>query len=181
MSTLALPVARRYGTRPAARHALDASRLALHLDRLYRAALGMTGSRHDAEDLVQEVCVKVLAKPRHLTNSDELGYLLRVLRNTYISQRRTAARRPAIAIAPEDFERFEGSGADPEQALAARELYDRIATLPEHQRDVLVAVDLLGLSYQDAADSLSVPVGTVMSRLFRARRALAAATATATA
>jgi RNA polymerase sigma-70 factor (ECF subfamily) len=181
MSTLALPVAHRYGTRPAARHTLDASRLALHLDRLYRAALGMTGSRHDAEDLVQEVCVKVLARPRHLTNRDELGYLLRVLRNAHISQRRTAARRPATAVDPEDFERFEGTGADPEQALAARELYDRIATLPEHQREALVAVDLLGLTYQEAADALSVPIGTIMSRLFRARRALAAASATATA
>jgi RNA polymerase sigma-70 factor (ECF subfamily) len=175
MSTLALPLARRYGTQAApARRVLDATRLSLHLDRLYRAALGLTGSSHDAEDLVQEVCVKVLAKPRHLTNDDELGYLLRVLRNTFISQRRTAARRPATAVAPEDFERFEGNGADPEQALAARELYDRIAALPEHQRDVLVAVDLLGLAYQEAATSLSVPVGTIMSRLFRARRALVA-------
>lgn len=154
-------------------HVLDANRLGDHLDRLYRAALGMTGSRADAEDLVQDVCVRVLAKPRLVSGGDDLGYLLRVLRNTHISKRRAAARRPAAATAPEDLERFEATAhADPERVLEARELYSRIATLPDHQRDVLVAVDLLGLSYKEAADTLGVPTGTVMSRLFRARKAL---------
>jgi RNA polymerase sigma-70 factor, ECF subfamily len=177
MSSLALPASRSAALpfRRPARRVLDASRLAIHLDRLYRAALGLTASPQDAEDLVQEVCLKILAKPRQLTGDDELGYLLRVLRNTFISQRRAAARRPATAVAPEDLERFEGNGADPDAALEARELYARIADLPTHQRDVLVAVDLLGLSYQEAATGMSVPVGTIMSRLFRARRALAAA------
>ena len=108
---------------------LDANRLGDHLDRLYRAALGMTGSPADAEDLVQDVCVKVLAKPRLVTGDDDLGYLLRVLRNTFISGRRTAARRPATATAPEDLDRHEANGgADPERAFEARELYARIAT-----------------------------------------------------
>ena len=110
-----------------------------------------------------------------VTGSDDLGYLLRVLRNTFISGRRTAARRPATATAPEDFERFEASGAGPERAVEVRELYAGIAELPDHQRDALVAVDLLGLSYKEAAASLKVPTGTIMSRLFRARQALAAA------
>jgi RNA polymerase sigma-70 factor, ECF subfamily len=154
---------------------LDASRLGRHLDRLFRAALGMTGNRHDAEDLVQDVCLRVLAKPRVLSADDDLGYLLRVLRNTFISQRRTAIRRPSTAVAPEDLERFESGSNDPATALEARELYAHIAALPEHQRDALAAVDLLGLSYKEAAASLKVPVGTIMSRLFRARQALAAA------
>jgi RNA polymerase sigma-70 factor (ECF subfamily) len=162
--------------RPAApTRVLDASRLGRHLDRLYRAALGMTGNRYDAEDLVQDVVVRVLAKPRMLSADDDLGYLLRVLRNTFISQRRSAVRRPATAVAPEDLERFESGTNDPTTALEARELYARIAALPEHQRDALAAVDLLGLSYKEAAASLKVPVGTIMSRLFRARQALAAA------
>jgi RNA polymerase sigma-70 factor (ECF subfamily) len=76
-------------------------------------------------------------------------------------------------MAPEDIERFESNAAaDPERAFEARQLYARIAELPEHQRDVLVAVDLLGLSYKEAAESLGVPTGTIMSRLFRARKAL---------
>jgi RNA polymerase sigma-70 factor, ECF subfamily len=173
MTTLALPAARtRHRDAP---RILDADRLGDHLDRLYRAALGLTGSPADAEDLVQDVYVRVLAKPRVVTGSDDLGYLMRVLRNTFISGRRTAARRPATATAPEDFERFEARGADPDHALEVRELYAGIAELPEHQRDALVAVDLLGLSYKEAAASLKVPTGTIMSRLFRARQALVAA------
>jgi RNA polymerase sigma-70 factor (ECF subfamily) len=157
----------------AAPHVLDANRLGDHLDRLYRAALGLTGSPADAEDLVQDVCVRVLVKPRLVSGDDDLGYLLRVLRNTFISNRRTAARRPAIAMAPEDLERFEAHAmADPERAFEANQLYARIAELPEHQRDVLVAVDLLGLSYKEAATGLDVPIGTIMSRLYRARQSL---------
>jgi RNA polymerase sigma-70 factor, ECF subfamily len=180
MTTLALTAplgasARRRPSALRAPHVLDANRLGDHLDRLYRAALGMTGSPADAEDLVQDVCVRVLAKPRLVSGGDDLGYLLRVLRNTYVSKRRATARRPSYATAPEDLERFEAAAhADPERVLEARELYRRIATLPDHQRDVLVAVDLLGLSYQEAADTLAVPIGTVMSRLFRARKSLVA-------
>ena len=179
MTSLAL-AAPRYGVsarlKPAAAapHVLDANRLGDHLDRLYRAALGMTGSPADAEDLVQDVCVRVLAKPRLLSNGDDLGYLLRVLRNTFISNRRSMARRPAVVTAPEDLERHEArNGSDPERAFEARQLYARIAELPEHQRDALVAVDLLGLSYKEAAATMDVPTGTIMSRLFRARQALA--------
>jgi RNA polymerase sigma-70 factor (ECF subfamily) len=176
MTTLAL-AATHVGVRTqpqTAPRVLDANRLGDHLDRLYRAALGMTGSPADAEDLVQDACVKVLAKPRLVTGDDDLGYLLRVLRNTFISSRRTVARRPATATAPEDLERFEAAGgADPVHAFEARELYARIAELPDHQRDALVAIDLLGLSYKEAAATLDVPTGTIMSRLFRARQALA--------
>jgi len=175
MTTLAL-AAPRYGVtaRPKpAPHVLDADRLGDHLDRLYRAALGLTGSPADAEDLVQDVCVKVLAKPRMVSGEDDLGYLLRVLRNTFISNHRTSTRRPATATAPEDLERFEARGTDPERAFEARELYARIAALPDHQRDALVAVDLLGLSYKEAAATLAVPTGTIMSRLYRARQSLA--------
>jgi len=155
---------------------LETGRLALHLTRLQRTALALcSGRSHDADDLVQEVYVKVLAKPRILTGDDEAGYLLRVLRNTFVSQRRSAARRPATATAPEDLERFESGVPGPQRALEARQLYGHIAGLPEHQRDVVVAVDLLGLSYKEAAQSLDVPAGTIMSRLFRARRTLAEA------
>ena len=178
MTTLAFSApfgasARRRSDAVAAPHVLDANRLGDHLDRLYRAALGLTGSPSDAEDLVQDVCVRMLAKPRIVSGGDDLGYLLRVLRNTFISNRRTAARRPATATAPEDLERYEANTqADPESAFEARQLYGKIAELPDHQRDVLVAVDLLGLSYKEAGDSLGVPTGTIMSRLYRARQAL---------
>ena len=178
MTTLAFSApfgasARRRNDTVSAPHVLDANRLGDHLDRLYRAALGLTGSAADAEDLVQDVCVRVLAKPRLVSNGDDLGYLLRVLRNTFVSNHRSAKRRPSVAVAPEDLERVEATThTNPERAFEARQLYAKIAELPAHHRDVLVAVDLLGLSYKEAGESLGVPTGTVMSRLYRARQAL---------
>ena len=76
---------------------LDPAALGDHVDRLYRAAWAMCGSREDAEDLVQDTFARVLAKPRLIRNDDDLGYLLRVLRNTFVSRtarRRGARRRP---------------------------------------------------------------------------------------
>ncbi|MGH2842799.1 MAG: RNA polymerase sigma factor, partial [Solirubrobacteraceae bacterium] len=74
-------------------HQLDPDTLGDHIDRLYRAAWGLCGSREQAEDLVQETFARVLSRPRLLRDADDLGYLLRALRNTFISGRRAAARR----------------------------------------------------------------------------------------
>src|SRR4051795_11085228 len=74
---------------------LDPNRVVDHLPRLYRAARAWTDSREEAEDLVQETCARVLARPRLLRGEGELAYLLRALRNTLVSQRRAAGRRPA--------------------------------------------------------------------------------------
>src|SRR6478736_2964586 len=68
-------------------HQLDPQALGDHIDRLYRAAWGLCGSREEAEDLVQETFARILRKPRMLRSEDDLGYLLRVLRNTFFSQR----------------------------------------------------------------------------------------------
>ena len=73
---------------------LDPEALGDHIDRLYRAAWSLCGSREEAEDLVQETFERILRRPRFLRSEDDLGYLLRVLRNTFFSQRRTAGRRP---------------------------------------------------------------------------------------
>src|SRR5919199_4780506 len=70
---------------------LDPAALGDHVDRLYRAAWALCGSREDAEDLVQDTFARVLAKPRLLRNDDDLGYLLRVLRNTFVSRHRAAS------------------------------------------------------------------------------------------
>src|SRR5215217_6793450 len=74
---------------------LDPATLGDRIDRLFRAAWAMSGSRAEAEDLVQETFARVLAKPRRVRNEDDLGYLLQALRNTFISSRRAAARRVA--------------------------------------------------------------------------------------
>src|SRR5919199_6244525 len=73
---------------------LDPERLGDHLDRLYRAAWALCGSREEAEDLVQDTCLRVLARPRFLRGDHDLAYLLRVLRNTFASERRRVGRRP---------------------------------------------------------------------------------------
>ena len=77
---------------------LDPARLGDHLDRLYRAAWALCGSREDAEDLVQETYARVLAGPRLLRNEDDLGYLLRALRNTFLN--RAEDREPSAAARP---------------------------------------------------------------------------------
>ena len=153
---------------------LDPATLGDHVDRLYRAAWGFCGSREDAEDLVQETFVRVLAKPRMLRSDDDLGYLLRVLRNTFLTSRRTAGRRPRTVPMPDDFEPADDrSGTRPESALAASETFAVIASLPESFRDAIVAVDVVGLSYREAARALRTREATITSRLFRARARVA--------
>ena len=156
------------------RRQLDPDRLGDHLDRLYRAAWGLCGSREEAEDLVQETYARVLRKPRFLSSEDDLGYLLRVLRNTYISGRRTAARRPRTAPLPDELDLLEDPHAvRPESRLDSAELYEAISALPEDFRDALVAIDVAGLSYREAARALRVREATVTTRLHRARQRVA--------
>jgi RNA polymerase sigma-70 factor (ECF subfamily) len=150
---------------------LDPTRLGSHLDRLYRAAWALSGSREDAEDLVQETYARVLSRPRLLRNEDDLGYLLRALRNTFLNQKRAERRRLRPEPLPDPLDLVEDPLArDPEAALEANEIYAAVAALPDDFRDVLVAVDVAGLSYKEAARSLRIREGTVMSRLYRARQ-----------
>lgn len=153
---------------------LDPSTLGDHIDRLFRAAWALSGSRVDAEDLVQETFARVLSKPRTIRNEDDIGYLLSVLRNTFISSRRTAARRPRPETLPEGFEPSDPSSATrPDLAVETREVFAVIAALAEPFRDALVAVDVVGLSYGEAADLLGAKEATITSRLFRARAEVA--------
>jgi RNA polymerase sigma-70 factor, ECF subfamily len=159
-------------TRP--ERTLDPSSLGDHIDRLFRAAWALSGSRVDAEDLVQETFARVLAKPRRIRNEDDLGYLLQVLRNTFISSRRAAARRLAPEALHDQVEPADPSSASrPEQAAETREVFAVIAGLSEVFRDALVAVDVVGLSYREAAELLGAKEATITSRVFRARAQVA--------
>ncbi len=152
---------------------LDPQALGDHIDRLYRAARSLTGSREEAEDLVQETFVRVLRKPRILRSDDDLGYLLRVLRNTFISMRRTAARRPQTAP-PEVLEFIEDPGAvQPQTKVEVSELYAAISELPPDFRDAVMAIDVVGLSYREAAQALRVREATITTRLHRGRQRVA--------
>ncbi|MGC9221912.1 MAG: RNA polymerase sigma factor [Solirubrobacteraceae bacterium] len=154
-------------------HELNPERLGDHIDRLYRAAWGLCGSREDAEDLVQETFVRVLGRPRLLHSQDELGYLLRVLRNTYISDLRYAARRPRRAdLDVDQLMAVDERSPDPEAKLMVGALYGAISSLPAAFRDAVVAVDLVGLSYREAARALRVREATLTTRLYRGRKRL---------
>jgi RNA polymerase sigma-70 factor (ECF subfamily) len=153
---------------------LETANLGDHLDRLYRAAWALTGSREDAEDLIQDTYARVLARPRFLHREDDLGYLLRVLRNTFLNTKRREGRRPRTEPMAEGFEPIEErTSTRPESALETKEVFAAVAALAEDFRDVVVAVDVMGLSYAEAASALRLPQGTVMSRLYRGRQQIA--------
>ena len=152
---------------------LEPQALPDHLTRLYRAAWAMCGCREDAEDLVQDTYAKILAKPR-MIQGDEIGYLMRVLRNTYVSSLRTADRRPRTAELLDHAHPPETRTClRPEDAFEAAEVYAAVAALPGQYRDAIVAVDVAGLSYKEAAKALGTREGTIMSRLYRARQQVA--------
>ncbi len=154
---------------------LDRTSLGGHVDRLYRAAWAMCGSREEAEDLVQDTFLKVMSRPRLLRSEDDLGYLLRALRNTFLSGRRSAGRTLVAEPFDERLELIEDRSArPPDEAAEAREVYAAIAALPPKCRDALVAVDVLGLSYREAARALRVRPETITSRLYRARNQVGA-------
>ncbi len=140
------------------------------IDRLYRAARAMGGSA-DADDLVQETFAQVLARPRAFRAGDPLPYLMRALRNTYLTSLRTAGRRPrTVALATDEGSTMQSSLARPDAALEERMTFEAIAALSDDFRAVLVAVDIIGLSYGETAAALDTREATVASRLFRARQ-----------
>jgi RNA polymerase sigma-70 factor (ECF subfamily) len=153
---------------------LDAGRAGDHLDHLYRAARALTRSAQEADDLVQETYVRVLSRPRTVRAENDHGYLVTALRHTFIDGR----RRRRLDLLSFDELPFEpaacGSRGQPEAEVTAREVYRAIAELPQVYREALAAIDLAGLSYKEAAEAFNVPIGTVMSRLYRARGQLAA-------
>ena len=110
---------------------LDPAQLGDHLDRLYRAAWALAGSREDAEDLVQETYARVLSRPRLLRNEDDLGYLLRALRNTFLTKKRTEGRRLRPGPLPDQLDLVADPQArDPQAALEAGRSTPRLPRFP---------------------------------------------------
>ncbi len=153
-----------------------------HLPRLFRVGMRLTRQPTEANDLVQEALTKAWANWHRFQRDGNLGaWLSRILVNTFISRHRhqrvvdaTAARND---IAEHLFDRGRLREAhDPESSWASRGLSDEVlnalAALPDRYRRVVELVDIDGLAYRDAAEVLNCPVGTVMSRLHRARRML---------
>src|SRR5215211_6754064 len=122
---------------------LDPHKAIGHLDRLYAAARGLCGDPHLAEDLVQDTYAAVLARPRWLSGSDELGYLLRAL-------------RPPPAPLGEVGEHMAAATPSPEAAMDGATVLDAIHAVPSPYRETIVAIDVLGLSYAEGSDALGV-------------------------
>ena len=144
--------------------------------RLYGAALRLCGDSDTACDLCQEALVKAFrARDRFRPGAALFPWLLRILRNTYLDQVRSARARHERREQDGEFDR-RGQPAPQLESLARREyrqhLEAGLARLPEHQSMVLIAVDIEGLDYAEAASVMDLPIGTVRSRLNRARAAL---------
>jgi RNA polymerase sigma-70 factor (ECF subfamily) len=153
---------------------LEAERLPDHADRLFRAAYALCDTTHDAEDLVQETYARVLRRPRFIRRDGDLAYLLRALRNTWIAMRRAKDARAQTVELQEEVHWVVDPGGDPgTTALEVGAAYAAIRELSDPLREAIVAVDVVGLSYREAARALRVRDGTIMSRLFRARERVA--------
>jgi RNA polymerase sigma-70 factor, ECF subfamily len=153
---------------------LDPEIIGAYLGPLLRSALTLCDSRESAEDLVQETVARVLSRPRLLRGGDERAYLMQALRNTFLTSRRTAARRPRLVATLEKLDPADRcTRARPEEAVIAGQVFPAIAQLPQSFRLALVAVDIAGLSYGEAAQVLGAPEATITSRLYRARQRVA--------
>jgi RNA polymerase sigma-70 factor (ECF subfamily) len=158
--------------RSADAHRLEPDRLADHVQRLYRAAYGLCGSREAAEDLVQDTFERVLRRPRFIRRGDDLAYLLRVLRNTWVSSGR-AIRPTLVPLENEDDKALAGADVVVAQVVDAGAVYEALQGLTPPLREAVVAVDVVGLSYREAARALGTKEGTIMSRLHRGRGRIA--------
>jgi RNA polymerase sigma-70 factor (ECF subfamily) len=112
----------------------------------------------------------VLKRPRLVRRDHELGYLLRALRNTYYNHHRASKRRPATLTLVED-----AAGAAPEPSFNANEIMQAVASAPAVYRDAVIAVEILGMSYREAARALRARQATITTRLHRGRQHVARA------
>lgn len=157
-------------------------------DALYGAALRMTRNRQDAEDLLQETYLKAFAHYEGFSEGTNLkAWLFRILKNSFINvyrHRKVSPMEVDLLGAEDAFEtavnRTDATGsATPEERLIAQTMDSDVATalssLPEDFRLVVELSDLQGFTYREMADILDIPLGTVMSRLYRGRRLLESA------
>jgi RNA polymerase sigma-70 factor (ECF subfamily) len=144
-------------------------RIVAELPMLRKYALRLTRSAHLAEDLVQDCVARALSR-RHLFHSEAnlRPWLFTVMHNLHVSHCRQMAVRTTYAVAQMKVA-IEGREATQEHVTDLNRVIRVVALLPKEQREVVTLVTLQELSYQEAADMLGIPVGTVMSRLARAR------------
>jgi RNA polymerase sigma-70 factor (ECF subfamily) len=156
-------------------------------DQVFRVARHLSPSREDAEELVQETYARAFRSWRSFTPGTNLrAWLLRILTNLNIDRGRRNQRAPQTTpLEANDYYLYDKLAADgvdggsqpPDEErvverLSQDDIVDALAAVPHDFRDVIVLVDIGDFSYQDAAQILDIPIGTVMSRLHRGRRIL---------
>jgi RNA polymerase sigma factor (sigma-70 family) len=146
------------------------------LPRLRRFAAGLTGSVADGDDLVQDTIERALKNLHQWEPGTRLdNWMFRIAKNRFIDTRRSHKRSGVVAMeVPEDAPSVRADGVRAAEArLMLADVAGALQKLPLEQREALLLVAVEGLSYRDAADILSVPIGTLTSRIARAREALA--------
>ena len=164
--------------RPAAAPGMDESYdtvVVPHLDAAYRLARWLMRDEHDAEDVVQEASLRALRYFRTFVGGDGRAWFLRIVRNTCYGWRRHGYQ-PATDPFDEEQHSSTGTPRDPETLLLqtddAMSIARALSSLPDHFHQLLVLRELEGLSYRELSEVIGIPMGTVMSRLSRARDAL---------
>ena len=163
--------------RPVAEPTLDwESIVEQHSDRVFRLALRLTGNRHDAEDLTQEVFVRVFRSLHTYQPGTFEGWLHRITTNLFLDQARRKQRIRFDALSDERAARLASAFAGPDTAYADRTFDDDVeaalAALPPEFRAAVVLCDIEGLTYEEIAVTLGVKLGTVRSRIHRGRAQL---------
>jgi RNA polymerase sigma-70 factor, ECF subfamily len=153
-----------------------------HAEHLFRIAVRLTGGRQAAEDLVQETYLRAFRAWRSYRPGTNLAaWLATIMRNANLDELRRQSRRPAQEPLDDDgdyylYNRLAQSGPLPQDEVLARlsgtAIVSALGDLAPSFREVVVLVDVGDFSYADAAEILGIPIGTVMSRLYRGRRAL---------
>jgi len=148
------------------------------LPRLWRFALRLAGDRHDAEDLVQRACVRALERRSQLQpGTSTLSWLFSIVHSVWLNEVRARQIRShgSMQWSEELADTVPDTGAsNPEEYTLHQQVISAVEKLPDAQRTVMLLVAVEGLSYREAATVLDVPIGTVMSRLARARLTIGA-------
>ena len=142
---------------------------------LYTVAYRLTGNHEDAQDLVQEVLLRVRRGLETYQPGSLEGWLSRITTNTFLDETRRRRRRP-VDLLPEEPDRVVPPSPAADVALAADvlpdDVQDALRRLPDEYRAAVVMCDVVGMSYQEIGAALDVPVGTVRSRIHRGRALL---------
>ena len=149
---------------------MDLRSIAPHIPRLRRYARALAGDQHAADDLVQDTLERAINK-RHLwrPGSDLRAWLFAIMHNVFVNQLRARAARPESALDEDDLPPVPSVQG---VRLEIRDLESALAALSPEQREIVLLVGLEQLSYAEVARALDIPIGTVMSRLFRGRERL---------